>query len=280
MRETLSATRLTHARSIRPVAPHAGGGAQIAAGGTTCMIVWRTVPEGWLKRAGRIRTPGQMPWLVGEQEVAQLTGQKRETFTGEPGRLIRGILLCWFEPEKYHWDEARHGPLREFLLLALEDLWEAERFGPFEPEEQVLFCADLERRKHRRLLATRMLAAGHAMLPTSTDIRVRLLLDTWDTLDEVPKAEQESVLEFLARLYRGAQLADLDSGIRERLALIHLQVLARLGRRGEQGRFFWRTASKQIREPETKQEMLRLMRNPRSEGSKVFDNNTGQRQHA
>jgi len=217
-------------------------------------IIWKFMPDNWAMGLSRSQAPGVMPYFVDGGAYGKLQEKERVELT--PYALLCGILLSWFETEKFWMGEQRES-LHGFLEDVLEDL--RQGFDIPSVEEMILNVAASVRDKHGSLPASRMLTAGNNILPGSAKSSSDLLQDVWGVLEETDRVDRESAFKFIVRVYQGIDFKDVNTPVGEVLDYICLVSLSFLERWEERDSFFWQTASKRVSHPLLKERMFKLL---------------------
>lgn len=217
-------------------------------------IIWKFMPDDWAKGISRLQSPGAMPYFVDGEAYRCLQNKEKVELT--PYALLCGILLSWFESEKF-WMGEQKEPLQRFLSDVLEDLRQV--FDIPSVEEMILSVAASVREKHGPLPASRMLTVGNNILPGSAKIRSDLINDVWAVLEGTDQVDRESAFRFIVSVYGGIDFEDLSANAIEVLDYVYMASLAFLGKTDERDTFFWQTASKRVSHPRLKERMFRLL---------------------
>ena len=217
-------------------------------------IVWKFMPDDWARGISQLEAPGIMPYLVDGKAYERLQKEQGTELTAYG--LCCGILLFWFEPERF-WGGEPPESVHGFLQDVLGDL--KRHFGIPSMEKMILGVAASVRGRHGELLASRMLTAGTNILPASSLIRSDLIHDVWALLEATDDIDRESAFGFIVRVYEGIDFDEVDRKAIELLDYVCLVSLALCGKQHEKEAFFWRTVSKRVTHPFFKERSLRLL---------------------
>ncbi|MDZ7753012.1 MAG: hypothetical protein U5S82_15475 [Gammaproteobacteria bacterium] len=216
-------------------------------------VVWKFMPEGWGEDISDAPAPGAMPYFVDGEDYERLERKERVPLKGYA--LLCGILISWFEPDKFM--AGRERALYRFL----EDMVERLRQDLAMPsvEAMILAAADRVREDHGPLLASRMLTAAIHLAPASTPVRYQLMVDVWRCLEILDDVDQGSALGFIHQVYADADLTGADPDRLELMDYMHMVALRLTAAPDDYKRFFWETASKHIHDPALRHRMFDLM---------------------
>jgi hypothetical protein len=214
-------------------------------------LLWRLMPGGWAAGVSSEPAPPLMPHLERRDPRAPPGDAARRV---EP--LVDGVLLGWFETARFGARGSAEG-LHRFLADLLTDL--AARLGRT-PDALVLEAGARVRARHGPSAAARALTAGVNVVPRSTRVRARLLLEVLALLESEEGVDAVGAAAFAVEVYRGIDPRALDPRVIERLDYLYLLALTALGETGERNRFFWRSAIARVRDPELRARMIDLLR--------------------
>lgn len=216
-------------------------------------MILKFMDDGWADALTDLEAPIQMPYFVGGAAFERM--ERKQGVTLDAYMLVCGILITWFDPGKYCMDGSPD-PLREFLLVVLEDIrrvFEADSL-----EQLILDVASKVRADHGSLPASRMLTTGCDILPESAFIHSDLIMDVWYILAHTKQVDRASALELIVNAFSWIDMDALEDHLVEMLDYIYMVSLSFLGRHAECNQYFWQTAAKRVGRHVLKTRMLEL----------------------
>ena len=169
--------------------------------------------------------------------------------------LFCGILMTWFKPKQYRlrWPPEK---LRVYLLGVLDNLW--REFDVDSLEELILGVSAEVQNDHGALPASRILSAGHDILPDSALIHVEMIMNMWFIARNGEERARNLALDVITYVFPELDTEAVEQSLVEELDYIYMASLSLSGQQAECTRHFWQTAAKRVGDPALKKLMVAL----------------------